>query len=79
MPDEWLRRAKENPGESLSDVVMRARWDNRRITAGEFLRRVRERGRGPTYGAEQLSYLDGLKALDAPPEDKWRGGFSAKS
>ena len=41
---ERLRRAKENPGESLSEVVMRARWDSLAITAGEFLKRVREGG-----------------------------------
>ena len=66
---ERLRRAKEHSGESFSEVVMRATWDNLPVTAGEFLRRVRERG--PTYGPEQLDYLDELKASDAPPEDKW--------
>ena len=69
---ERLRRAKGNLGESFSDVVMRARWDNLPVTAGELLRRVRERG--PTYGAEELDYLDEMKASDAPPEDKWKVG-----
>ena len=69
---ERLRRAKEGPGESFSEVVMRASWDNLPVTAGEFLRLVRERG--PSYGTEQLDYLDELKASDAPPEDKWTAG-----
>ncbi len=69
---ERLRRAKENPGESFSEVVMRAKWDNLPVTGGELLRLVRERG--PTYTPELLDYLDEMKASAAPPEDKWTAG-----
>lgn len=66
---ERLRRAKGHPGESFSDVVMRAKWDDAPLTAGEFLRRVRERG--PAYTPAELDEVEELKASDAPPEDKW--------
>lgn len=69
---ERLRRAKGHAGESFSEVVMRAIWDDEPITAGEFLKRAR--ARGPEYAPAELDYLDELKASDVPPEDKWMGG-----
>jgi hypothetical protein len=63
-----LRRAKR-PGESFSDVVMRAQWANDTITAVELLRQRREDG--PALTADQLDRLDAAAAADRPPEDKW--------
>ena len=48
---------------------MRAVWDEEPITAGAFLKQVRERG--PYYAPAELDRLDELKASDSPPEDKW--------
>ncbi len=66
---ERLRRARRHAGESFSDVVMRARWAEEPVTAGQFLKQVRERG--PTYDAVGLDTLEQLKAGDRPAEDKW--------
>lgn len=66
---ERLRRARRHPGESFSDVVMRARWPAEPATAREYLARVRERG--PTYDAADLETMERLGTTDAPPADKW--------
>lgn len=69
---ERLRRARRNPGESFSEVVMRAVWPDAPLTAGAFLDLVRERG--PMYAAEELDRVDEVSALDLPPNDKWPTG-----
>lgn len=66
---EKLRRARSHPGESFSDVVMRARWDEQTISGGELLARVRERG--ALYGTEELDDIAEMKAEEQPPADKW--------
>lgn len=66
---ERLKRAKRDPAESFSDVIMRARWDTEPVTAGELLRIVRERG--AVYSADALAALDDAKSADRPPLDKW--------
>jgi hypothetical protein len=68
---ERLRRAKRSPGESFSDVVMRAEWPDQELSAGAFLRLVRERG--PTYTPDELDQVDAANAADQPPADKWPG------
>lgn len=67
---ERLRRAKL-PGESFSDVVMRARWPEGALTAREYLTHVRERG--PLFGEPGLDEVEALSAADAPPAEKWTG------
>ena len=67
---ERLKRARRHPAESFSDVVMRARWDEEPVTAGDYLRLVRERG--PSYSAEELERLAAFKKSDLPPADKWQ-------
>jgi predicted CopG family antitoxin len=66
---ERLRRARRSAGESFSDVVMRAEWPDRRITAGE-LRAIYE-VEGAHFGAKTLDGVEEAKAADGPPEDKW--------
>ena len=66
---ERLRRARLHPGESFSEVVMRARWPEKSITGRQLLRLVRERG--AIFRADALAALDEMQAADAPPEDKW--------
>ena len=66
---ERLRRARRSPDESFSDVVMRAHWAERGITAGE-LREV-YRTAGPHLSAEALERIDEASGADGPPEDKW--------
>ncbi|HET7038699.1 MAG TPA: antitoxin VapB family protein [Gemmatimonadales bacterium] len=66
---ERLKRAKRDPSESFSEVILRARWDSAPITAGEYLRLVRERG--PIFSLEELDAIDAAKREDRPPRDKW--------
>ncbi len=65
---EKLRRSKRL-GESFSDVVMRARWSDETITAGELLRQRREDG--PLLTADDIERLEKVVSEDRPPEDKW--------
>jgi hypothetical protein len=67
---ERLRRARRSPGESFSDVVLRARWTDTGITAAELLA-LYER-RGPFLSERELGSIDAADAADAPPEDKWK-------
>jgi predicted CopG family antitoxin len=66
---ERLKRAKRKPAESFSEVIMRARWDSTPMTAGEYLRLVRERG--PTLAADALDRIEEMKRADRPARDKW--------
>jgi predicted CopG family antitoxin len=66
---ERLRAAKRYPGESFSEVVLRATWPEDTITAREL--RALARGRGARFSETELDTIDELKRLDAPPEDKW--------
>jgi hypothetical protein len=66
---ERLRRARQSPDESFSEVVMRAVWPDAPLTAGAYLAIVRERG--ALYGAEELRRVEELSERDAPAVDKW--------
>lgn len=65
---ERLRRAKRD-GESFSDVVMRARWDDVPATGAELLALLRERG--PLYSAEELEAVEAVKTETPELRDKW--------
>ena len=66
---ERLRRARQHPGESFSDVVLRAQWAEESITGAELLCLVRERG--PSFSVEELDRIEDARAADQPPRDKW--------
>lgn len=68
---ERLRRAKRD-GESFSDVVMRARWDDVPVTGEELLSLVRERG--PLYSDEELRAVEAVKTEMPGERDKWPRG-----
>lgn len=65
---EKLKRARRFPGESFSQVVLRARWSEEGITGGELLRRHRQHG--PYFSEEGLERIERLKRDDRPPDDK---------
>ncbi|HYH46956.1 MAG TPA: hypothetical protein VEG34_14835 [Thermoanaerobaculia bacterium] len=65
-----LRDARRHPTESFSQVVLRARWPEETVTAGEWL--ALRRKEGPHLSAEALRRIEELKAEQVPPEDKWR-------
>jgi len=67
---ERLRCARRYPGESFSEVILRARWPEDTITGAELLARCRVDG--AYFSVAELDALDALKAADAPAEDKWR-------
>ena len=64
-----LKRARRYEGESFSEVVLRARWPEETVTAGELAKRYREEG--PFFAAEEIDRVVRLKRDDRPPEDKW--------
>lgn len=66
---ERLRRARRDPAESFSDVILRAQWPADPVTAEGYLRLVRERG--PLYRPDELAALARAKRTDRQPQDKW--------
>jgi len=66
---ERLRAARRYPDESFSEVVLRARWPEDTVTAGEL--RALARSRGARLSEVELDRIEAAKRLDAPPEDKW--------
>ena len=64
-----LRRARRDPNESFSDVVMRAEWPDIGLTGGELLA-LYER-RGPYFASETVDRIEEAKAEDRPAPDKW--------
>ena len=68
---ERLRAARRYPGESFSEVVLRATWPEDTTTARALLDSYRA-GR-PHFSPDELDRVEALKRRDAPPEDKWAG------
>jgi predicted CopG family antitoxin len=64
-----LRAARRYPGESFSEVVLRARWDDQTITGRELLERYGTGG--ATFTDSELDAIDAVSQADAPPRDKW--------
>ncbi len=63
-----LAQARLSPRESFSQVIRRARWDERAKTCGELLAAL------PTMPAADeaaLARLEAAQRADAPPEDPW--------
>jgi len=66
---ERLKAARRYPGESFSEVILRARWPEDTITGEELLGRYRDRG--AWFTDKELSAIEAAKAADRPAEDKW--------
>ena len=69
---EKLRRARRYPGESFSEVILRAVWPEQTLTGAELLERLRNHG--PLLTDDDLGRVEEAKRSDRPPEDKWSGG-----
>ena len=67
---EKLARARRYPGESFSEVVMRATWPEETITGAKYLEYCREHG--PFFTEDDLRRIEEAKRRDESPEDKWR-------
>jgi predicted CopG family antitoxin len=71
LKDEAYRRlgaARRYPGESFSEVVLRATWPEDTITARDLLDRHRA---GHSFRDADLDRIDAAKRRDKPPHDKW--------
>ena len=66
---ERLRAARRYPGESFSEVILRARWPEDTVTGAELLRRYETSG--ASFTDRQLDTIEAAIAADRPPEDKW--------
>jgi len=72
LKDEAYRRlsaARRYPGESFSEVVLRATWPEDTVTAAELL--ARWKTSRPHFSDDELDRIEAMKKRDAPPEDKW--------
>ncbi len=66
---ERLKAAK-GPGDSFSDVVRRAKFPKKPLTAGDLLVYLEERG--PIFSESALRDLERTHArLSSPPDDPW--------
>jgi predicted CopG family antitoxin len=72
LSDETYRRLKQRKrtGESFSQVVLRAHWDEETVTAKELLERWKNEP--PFFSDEELAAVEEAKAGDRPPVDKWK-------
>ena len=66
-----LRAARRYPGESFSEVVLRATWREDTITARALLGLLSSRP--SQLHPDDLDRVEALKQHDQPPEDKWAG------
>lgn len=66
---ERLKAARRYPGESFSEVILRAMWPEDTITGEELLRRCRDEG--AHFSDAELTEIEAAKDKNAPPEDKW--------
>jgi hypothetical protein len=66
-----LKAARRYPTESFSEVVLPATWPEDTVTAGAFLRLLRQRRRHFTDA--EAARIEEMKQSDRPPEDKWSG------
>jgi predicted CopG family antitoxin len=64
-----LKTARRYPGESFSEVVLRATWPEDTTSAGAFLALVRTKGMSLT--PEEIDRMEEAKRLDMPAVDKW--------
>jgi len=66
---EKLRAARRYPDESFSQVVLRARWPQETVTAGELLAQVRSTP--PLLSDDALDRIERVSREDTAPVDKW--------
>ena len=64
-----LRRARQTPDESFSEVVMRAQWPEVGATASELL--AVYSSNGPHFSVEALDRIRASDSDDEPPEGVW--------
>jgi predicted CopG family antitoxin len=68
---EKLKMARRYPGESFSDVVLRATWSEETVSGAQLLEFYRHHG--PFFNEDDLARIEEAKRQGVPPEDKWSG------
>ena len=68
---ERLRTARRYPGESFSEIVLRATWPEDTVTGRTLLGLLR--GSHPRLSEDALSRAERGKREALLPEDKWAG------
>lgn len=66
---ERLKAHRRGQGDSFTQVVLRARWDDETTTASELLERWKEQP--ALFTKEEMERILNAKSEDAPPADKW--------
>jgi hypothetical protein len=66
---ERLRQARRRPDESFTEVVLRAEWPDRGLTAREL--RARYEAEGPLFAKAALERIQEADRADRFPADKW--------
>ncbi len=69
---ERLRRARRRPDESFTEVVLRAEWPDRGLTAREV--RAAYASEGPLFDRDAPARIEEADAADRFPPDKWGTG-----
>jgi hypothetical protein len=64
-----LKSARRYPGESFSEVVLRATWPEDTITGRALL--DLHSSRREHLRDDELDLIEAVKRFDLPPEDKW--------
>ncbi len=65
---EKLTAAKRGPGDSFSQVIRRAKWDEAPKTCGALLSALAGM---PAADDEVIQRLDSAQKQDSPPDDPW--------
>lgn len=66
-----LRARRRGKRDSFSQIVMRAKWDDEAVTAGDLLEMWR--GEPPFFSGEDLAEIESTKCHADSPVDKWSG------
>lgn len=67
---ERLKARRRDPADSFSRIILRARWDDEGVTAGELLDRFVALPR--FYSDAELDQMAAWKKASAAPEHKWK-------
>jgi hypothetical protein len=65
---ERLRKARQRPDESFSQVIRRARWNESGATGATLLEALRT---APVLSRAVIERLERAQREDAPPDEPW--------
>ncbi len=65
---ERLRKARQRPDESFSQVIKRARWNESGVSGASLLEALRT---APVLSRSVIERLERVQREDAPPDESW--------